>query len=252
MPSFNPNLAALRLSVSSLLSNPSLLLPNLTIPCFLDLPDDLTSRLPSSRIRALVLDKDNTLTPPESTYIPPAYLARLTALRTSPASPFNMHTNPHGVLLVSNTIGASPKYDAQKQAVEAELAKLKIDVLTTTTTTTTAAAGDLSRRPRVTGRQAKKPLNYPHILAHLRERKVVCSPYEIAVVGDRLATDVLMAGYMGAWSVWVRDGVRVAEDGRGDVDQRGIPARLECVVERWLRGRGYQARVPTDLDSKEE
>lgn len=244
MPSWNPNLAALRLSISSLLDNPSLLLPNLTIPTFLDLPDDLSSRLPttSPRIRALVLDKDNTLTPPESTTIPPAYLAHLAALRISPTSPFNMRANPGGVLLVSNTVGASPKYEAQKRAVETKLAELGIDVLDSTATATTG-------EEESTKTKAKKPLNYPHILAHLRQRGVVGSPSEIAVVGDRLATDVLMAGYMGAWSVWVRDGVRTAEDGREGVDQRGIPARFEAVLEKWLRGRGYQARIPTDAGS---
>lgn len=30
---------------------------------------------------------------------------------------------------------------------------------------------------------------------------------EIAVVGDRLFTDVMMANLMGAFSVWVKDGV---------------------------------------------
>ena len=32
-------------------------------------------------------------------------------------------------------------------------------------------------------------------------------PTHIAVVGDRLLTDVMMANMMGSWSVWVRDGV---------------------------------------------
>ena len=32
-------------------------------------------------------------------------------------------------------------------------------------------------------------------------------PSHIAVVGDRLFTDVMMANMMGSWSIWVRDGV---------------------------------------------
>lgn len=30
---------------------------------------------------------------------------------------------------------------------------------------------------------------------------------QIAVVGDRLLTDVVMASTMGSWSIWIRDGV---------------------------------------------
>lgn len=35
----------------------------------------------------------------------------------------------------------------------------------------------------------------------------ITSPDQVAVVGDRLFTDVMMANLMGSWSVWVKDGV---------------------------------------------
>ena len=35
----------------------------------------------------------------------------------------------------------------------------------------------------------------------------VTKPSQVAVVGDRLFTDVLLANMMGSWSVWVKDGV---------------------------------------------
>lgn len=35
----------------------------------------------------------------------------------------------------------------------------------------------------------------------------VTSPSQIAIVGDRLFTDVMMANMMGSWGMWVRDGV---------------------------------------------
>jgi phosphatidylglycerophosphatase GEP4 len=41
----------------------------------------------------------------------------------------------------------------------------------------------------------------------------VTRPEQIAVVGDRLSTDVMMANLMGGYGVWVRDGVQ----GRGFV-----------------------------------
>ena len=35
----------------------------------------------------------------------------------------------------------------------------------------------------------------------------ITKPSQIAIVGDRLFTDVLMANMMGSWSVWVKGGV---------------------------------------------
>lgn len=35
----------------------------------------------------------------------------------------------------------------------------------------------------------------------------VVSPSQIAVVGDRLSTDIMLANMMGGWGVWVKDGV---------------------------------------------
>jgi phosphatidylglycerophosphatase GEP4 len=35
----------------------------------------------------------------------------------------------------------------------------------------------------------------------------VTKPEQVAIVGDRLFTDMMMANMMGAHSVWVRDGV---------------------------------------------
>lgn len=35
----------------------------------------------------------------------------------------------------------------------------------------------------------------------------VTSPSHVAIVGDRLTTDIMMANMMGSWGFWVRDGV---------------------------------------------
>lgn len=40
----------------------------------------------------------------------------------------------------------------------------------------------------------------------------VTRPEQIAVVGDRLTTDVMMANFMGGYGVWVRDGVIPPEE----------------------------------------
>lgn len=44
----------------------------------------------------------------------------------------------------------------------------------------------------------------------------VTRPDQIAVVGDRLSTDVVMANLMGSYGVWVRDGV-LGDEGNGKV-----------------------------------
>lgn len=240
----NSNLQAFNLAVSTLLKTPSHLLPNLTIPTFLDLPEQLgphliqksssSSSSPSTEskkpsIRALVLDKDNTLCPPNSITFPPAYLQKLESLRSSPSSPFNKTQNPHGILIVSNTAGSRPSYEPEALALEKRLQHLEIPVFRADP-------------------QKRKPFCGPDVLAWFRERGVVSSADEIVVVGDRLGTDVLMAAQMGAWSVWCKNGVTHGVDqkaDRVDMDYRGFLAKVEVAMERYLReSRGIAPRVP--------
>ena len=51
----------------------------------------------------------------------------------------------------------------------------------------------------------KKPGCWPEILRYFRNapESGVSRPSQIAIVGDRLSTDVMMAGMMGSWSVCV-------------------------------------------------
>lgn len=55
----------------------------------------------------------------------------------------------------------------------------------------------------------KKPGCGDEILAYFRQHPEtgVTSPNQIAIVGDRLATDMMLANMMGSWGVWVKDGV---------------------------------------------
>lgn len=55
----------------------------------------------------------------------------------------------------------------------------------------------------------KKPGCGAEIMEYFRsaDDSNVTKPSQIAIVGDRLFTDVLMANMMGSWSVWVKDGV---------------------------------------------
>lgn len=77
-----------------------------------------------------------------------------------------------------------------------------------------------------------------------RERGVVQSPLEIAVVGDRLGTDVLMASMMGSWSVWCKEGV--FEPGEAGKPARNILEKMEVCLERYLRVKGgFKPAPPT-------
>lgn len=60
----------------------------------------------------------------------------------------------------------------------------------------------------------KKPGCGNEVFEHLRSNKQagVNHPSQIAVIGDRLFTDVMMANMLGAWAIWVKDGI-IKEDG---------------------------------------
>ncbi|KAJ5584266.1 HAD-superfamily phosphatase subfamily IIIA [Penicillium hispanicum] len=251
----NSNLRGFNHAVHTLLKQPASFLPHLTIPTFTHLPENLGPHLvrtagspPSSAtgtststasekpipprtptIRALVLDKDNTLCPAKTTTFPPQILTKLAALRTSPTSPFHLATNPHSILIVSNRAGSHPAFDAEIRALEAQLAHLQIPVF------------------RLPDGASKKPFCGDEVVRWFREREVVQSPHEIAVVGDRLGTDVIMAGMMGSWSVWCKEGV--FEAGETGKPGRNILEKMEVWVERYLRGKGYTAPAPRGWES---
>lgn len=235
----NSNLRGFNHAVHTLLRQPAQFLPHLTIPTFTHLPEDLGPHLrtpsttPTSteknppripNIRALVLDKDNTLCPAKTTTFPPQILQKLQALRNSPTSPFRTSQTPNSILIVSNRAGSHPSFDAEVQELESQLAHLSIPVF------------------KVPPGTEKKPFCGEEVVNWFREREVITSPNEIAVVGDRLGTDVLMAGMMGSWSVWCKEGVfEVGEAGKPD---RNILEKMEVWIERFLRERGMTAPAP--------
>ncbi|BCR97009.1 phosphatidylglycerophosphatase [Aspergillus luchuensis] len=226
----NSNLRAFNLAVSTLLKTPSNFLPHLTIPTITHLPENLgpavhpNTQKPPPTIRALVLDKDNTLCHPKTTSFPSEILKKLHALRTSPTSPF---TADNSILIVSNRAGSHPRYDAEVRELEKELGELRIPVF------------------RLPEGSEKKPFCGREVLEWFRERGVVSRADEIAVVGDRLGTDVLMAVEMGSWSVWCRDGV--TEGGR----EMNLLEKMEVWIEKYLReSRGLKAPVPKGWEGR--
>ena len=219
------NLPAARLTFSYLLHDPSSLLPHSQVSNFLFVPVPLSPAFPYRplpRIRALVLDKDNTLCPPNTTMMHPSYIAKLDKIRACP----EFSHSSHSILIVSNTAGSthSAIHEAEAKAMETELG---IPVL--------------RQHP-----ERRKPFCGPDVLKYFSDHGVTSNPAEIAVVGDRLATDVLMAREMGAWSLWVRDGFRNPEmPGR---NYCGTFAKMEARFEQLLRGGlGKKAASPATL-----
>jgi HAD superfamily phosphatase (TIGR01668 family) len=104
------------------------------------------------------------------------------------------------LLIVSNTAGAR-SWDP----------KLKL-----------AAAVTASTGVEVLSHSVKKPGCGPEIMDYFRKHPEtgVTHPSQIAVVGDRLTTDMMLANMMGGWGFWVKDGV--------------IPLKKKSIVSRPL------------------
>ncbi|KAL3490815.1 mitochondrial PGP phosphatase [Aspergillus germanicus] len=239
----NTNLRAFNLAVQTLLSTPSKFLPHLTISTFTHLPENVGAALQTTypaqgkegemksdiTIRALILDKDNTLCPAKTTSFPSKIYSKLHDLRNSPTSPFNINTAPDSILIVSNRAGSHPRYEDEAAEIEERLAGLRIPVFRLPESDKQGVAVE------------KKPFCGKEVLDWFRERGVVQRADEIAVVGDRLGTDVLMASEMGAWSVWCKDGVG-EELTKG---KRNALEKMEVWVERYLReSKGLKAPPP--------
>lgn len=61
----------------------------------------------------------------------------------------------------------------------------------------------------VLSHKTKKPGCGAEIMEYFRNHPEtgVTSPSQIAVVGDRLSTDIMLANLMGSYGLWVKDGV---------------------------------------------
>lgn len=62
---------------------------------------------------------------------------------------------------------------------------------------------------KVLSHQTKKPGCGSEIMEYFRSHPEtgVSSPSQVAVVGDRLFTDMMLANSMGSYGLWIKDGV---------------------------------------------
>ncbi|KAI1487295.1 mitochondrial PGP phosphatase [Biscogniauxia mediterranea] len=200
-------------NVFKLLSKPSLCLPHATISTFADLPTPLARAFEGQGrkvdIKAIVLDKDDCFACPDTNEIYPAYLERFQQLRKE--YPGNT------LLIVSNTAGATTYDRDGKLAKELE-----------------SATG-----VSVLAHRVKKPGCNDEIMAHFKRHPEtgVTHPSQVAIIGDRLMTDMMLANMMGSWGLWIKDGVK-------PLDQKSVFSKLEQRLEPFLRARGIRAADP--------
>jgi len=174
------------LNAFRVLRDPSLCLPHHTVATFNSLPVPLSSALPTNEkgkpvtIKAVVLDKDNCFAIPHKDDVFDGYKDKFNALKH--------HYPPSCLLIVSNTAGtSSDKYYAQAKRLEENTGV------------------------KVLKHHVKKPGCHDEIMAHFKANgSGVTDPNEIAIVGDRLLTDVMLANTMGSYAFWIRDGVQEA------------------------------------------
>ncbi|KAJ9148324.1 hypothetical protein NKR23_g5168 [Pleurostoma richardsiae] len=205
----NLNLSA-SLNIFKLITKPSLCLPHATVSSFNDLPIPLDRAFEKKGehrnvdIRAVILDKDDCFAYPEKNEVFSAYKARFEELKAAYPG--------RRLLIVSNTAGAL-SYDPKRRL-----------------------ASDLEQATGVTvlSHSTKKPGCGDEIMDYFRRNPDtgVTAPHQIAIVGDRLSTDMMMANMLGGWGIWVKDGVV-------PLAEKSIFARIEQRLGPWLLVRGY-------------
>ncbi|KAI3391706.1 hypothetical protein diail_6951 [Diaporthe ilicicola] len=208
----NLNLSA-SLNVFKLLSNPALCLPHAAISTFRDMPIPLDPAFRQKgvevNIKAVVLDKDDCFAVPETNEVYKPYKERFEALKAAYPG--------RRILIVSNTAGAL-SFDTKAQ-LASELEKA------------TGVA--------VLSHQTKKPGCGSEVMEyfHRHPETGVTSPSQVAIVGDRLFTDMMLANTMGSYGLWIKDGVV-------PLRQKSIFSRMEQKLGPYLLARGYHPQNP--------
>jgi phosphatidylglycerophosphatase GEP4 len=141
------------------------LLPQLSVPTLSDVSAEALHR---RGVRGVILDKDNTITAPYVDEVHPRAAPGLHAL---------LRTFPGNVAILSNSAG-TPDDSAHAQARRIERT-LGVPVIR---------------------HEEKKPGGLSDVLDHFEGR---VAPHELAVVGDRLLTDVYFGNVHGMYTVHV-------------------------------------------------
>ncbi|CAG59919.1 uncharacterized protein GVI51_H04213 [Nakaseomyces glabratus] len=153
--------------------NHSLCIPRLRIATFNQLPIPI-----KPHIKVVVVDKDNCMALQDDDKVWHEYTAKWEELK---------RVYQDRVLIVSNSAGSSD----DKGYLQAKTLEKNTGV-------------------PVLRHKLKKPGCRDEIIEYFKERGLIEKPDEIAVIGDRLFTDILMANMMGSYGVWIEDGVKIS------------------------------------------
>ncbi|TQS33965.1 hypothetical protein Golomagni_05674 [Golovinomyces magnicellulatus] len=184
------------LNLLRLVTRPNLCLPQATISTFADLPVPLDEAFLSNEkgnernrnvnIKAVVLDKDNCFAVPNTNTVYEPYQKKFEQLKSA---------YPNGrLLIVSNTAGTISVDPVGELASEVQ---------------------EATRGVRVLRHAIRKPGCHAEILEYFRHQCPgvnITRPDQIAVVGDRITTDVMLANVMGSYAIWVQNGIVPREE----------------------------------------
>lgn len=195
-------------SLASVVRRPSLLVPHVAVKNVSKL--DYTALKQQCGIRAIVFDKDNTLTAPYGMSIHPDAAAGFESAMSTFGS--------DGIAILSNSAGTldDPEY---KDAISIEEA-LDISVIR---------------------HDEKKPGGLPEVLRHFQ----IDDPAQICMVGDRLLTDIVFGNLHGMLTVHTLP-LCTGNENQND----NIPARVIRKVENkilygdWIGGRKLREKRP--------
>ncbi|KAJ3178532.1 hypothetical protein HDU85_005139 [Gaertneriomyces sp. JEL0708] len=176
------------------LLNPSLLIPHVTVPSvnYINFP-----ALRASGIKAVVFDKDNTLTAPYvDTIHSPFQTAWSVCLK---------HFGRENVVVVSNSAGTGD----DRNYVQAERIENALGI-------------------PVLRHKLKKPADYSVPPSHFGLRGD-----QIAVVGDRVLTDIVYGNLGGMVTIWCRDIVTEKGDNWFAAKIRRVEWKLVEILQQW-------------------
>ncbi|TPX63682.1 phosphatidylglycerophosphatase [Spizellomyces sp. 'palustris'] len=182
-------------SIGKIVRSPSLLIPHLSVP---DIRYINFKALQAAGIRAVVFDKDNTITAPYVEQVHPAFDKSWKSCKDT--------FGQDRVLIVSNSAG-TPDDVGHKKAATVEAA-LGVPVLRHT---------------------LKKPAGGDILSSYFG-----CPSHCIAVVGDRAFTDIVYGNLNGMLTVHVTK--IVTEEGDNKI--AALIRKLEYPLVNWLRQRG--------------
>ncbi|RKF65570.1 Phosphatidylglycerophosphatase GEP4, mitochondrial [Golovinomyces cichoracearum] len=251
------------LNLLRLVTRPNLCLPQATISTFADLPVPLDEAFLSNKkgnqrnrnvnIEAVVLDKDNCFAVPHTNTVHEPYQVswEITLLHISFLNPLLLPEMPSGKLNLKRklTIIAAFSISQKKKFEQLKAAypngRLLIVSNTAGTISVDPVGQSASEVQKATGvkvlRHAiRKPGCHAEILeyfCHQCPGVNITRPDQIAIVGDRITTDVMLANVMGSYAVWVQNGIVPREE-------TSIFARLEQKLVSLLIRKSYQPPEP--------